>query len=315
MPNYRRDSPCPVESQFVNSCQAFNGTAAGPFARGGRSMVLASALLVLGCRPLTGAPIADWTTSSRLGVLPDVVANVLSAAWGYCLGVGCTFVNENVNTPNGPLQGLGNLGTAGQTIAGATPGFFDEYVSTSVALFPTSATENLVFARQFNLSGSPTGWTATLIGNYGVYGYVNGADYDPQAKTSFNVGVYPGNLTLAQIFSIYFGGGGLNGNLLPNQLGYSGPGAVAGLKTPPDPNVFGPLAGAFTPVSGVLQNGTYWVIGQEFVTGQVENSLTPTFVTGATGASFDATINLGATPAPVALLLQRPFQSLPPCFL
>lgn len=112
MPNYRRDSPCPVESQFVNSCQAFNGTAAGPFARGGRSMVLASALLVLGCRPLTGAPIADWTTSWRLGVLPDVVANVLSAAWGYCLGVGCTFVNENVNTPNGPLQGLGNLGTA-----------------------------------------------------------------------------------------------------------------------------------------------------------------------------------------------------------
>jgi hypothetical protein len=199
---------------------------------------------------------------------------------GYSFGVGGphNFAGPGTTVP-GPL---GNLGAASEALPG-TPGHFEEDVSTRIGLLSkTVANETLFFARQFELTGSPAGWTVTLSGNYTAYGLASNAAYFPGATLGFRASVYSTSRPVI----------GVNRALIPGALGYGA--SIDTLVT--DPNQLGPISAAFTPISGVLPNGTYWVAGSEIVSADIDGSSTPAFVSGTADGLFSADIALNATP-------------------
>jgi hypothetical protein len=174
-------------------------------------IVLVSAFALGAYVPMAKAEaIATWLTPWNLSYENVASGSPGTFSLGYCFGVDCP---HNAAGPGLTVPGpLGNLGAAGESLdIFATPGHFEEDIGTTIGFgFPSVATEDLVFARQFQLAGSPTGWDFVLSGSYVAFGSVENANFSPLVNLRFSASVFPGELTLNDIFAL-----NLPGALLP----------------------------------------------------------------------------------------------------
>ena len=233
------------------------------------STVAASGVVFLaGLHPAAAAPTATWLTSWAATF--DTTGSSGTAAESRCFGVGCTTDGQTIS-----------LGAVGAALP-ETPAYAAATAAASIALFGiTSATgPQVIFNRQFQLAGSPTGWTVTLSGAYSASATVDNAAFAPTVSLNYFAGVKAQPVITSP-------------NLLP-PLRYSTNVTTASS----DPNSVSVPMTNFTPTSSIIGNGTFWVSGQALVTESIAGSAINIFRSGTASGAVAGTAMLVATPAP-----------------
>jgi hypothetical protein len=188
--------------------------------------------LLAGMQAAAAAPSATWLTSwAPTFDTPEASG---TAAESRCFGVGCTTDGQTIS-----------LGAANAALP-ETPAYAAATASASIALFGiTSATgPQVIFNRQFQLAGSPTGWTVTLSGMYSASATVDNSSFDPTVSLNYSAAVKAQPSIVSP-------------NLVPS-LRYSNTLNTATT----DPNTLSVPATNFAPTSSILGNGPFWVFGQ-----------------------------------------------------
>jgi hypothetical protein len=104
------------------------------------------------------------SVAACLLLLPTVGAADPIARWlgPWSPTRGPIVTSQGLGTSPFALRDFGDLGGAGETLSGTSASAFSRALADSAILGGSSASTNIAFNRQFQLSGSPDGWAVIL---------------------------------------------------------------------------------------------------------------------------------------------------------